>query len=211
MAEWIIFMVLLMCLVCSLTISSLNKGLTGGLQIWKWCLVVMVILSGHLVAGWVVGLLVFLVERNFMLRERVLYFVYGLRKSFQYCIWLGLVLLTWTFLFNAKIHRNNKKFDKARWPDIEFGVIEPDREIVLAATESQTQREETEQPSVTQNQEAEQSPVAQDEDAKHVPIAQDQESGQAPLEKWVVIVDFEAEDVEHIAEDPSHRTVEDNA
>ncbi|XVE57320.1 hypothetical protein DITRI_Ditri04bG0081700 [Diplodiscus trichospermus] len=33
-----------------------------------------------------------------MLREKVLYFVYGLRRSIQNCIWLGLVLLAYTWL-----------------------------------------------------------------------------------------------------------------
>ncbi|KAL6985637.1 hypothetical protein U1Q18_019013, partial [Sarracenia purpurea var. burkii] len=107
-AEWVVFMVILTCLVCSLTITSLKKRLTWGLEIWKWCLMMMVIFSGHLVSGWVVGFLVFLIERNFMLRERILYFVYGLRKSFQNCVWLGLVLLAWTWLFDAKIHKSKK-------------------------------------------------------------------------------------------------------
>ncbi|KAK9003855.1 hypothetical protein V6N11_018751 [Hibiscus sabdariffa] len=50
-------------------------------------------------AVWVVGFMVFLIERNFMLGEKVLYFVYGLRKSFQTCAWLGLVLLCWMIMF----------------------------------------------------------------------------------------------------------------
>ncbi|KAF2308879.1 hypothetical protein GH714_022658 [Hevea brasiliensis] len=43
-----------------------------------------------------------------MLREKVLYFVYGLRKSIQNCVWLGLVLLAWTCMFNEEIHKKNK-------------------------------------------------------------------------------------------------------
>lgn len=47
-----------------------------------------------------------------MLREKVLYFVYGLRKSIQNCIWLGLVLISWTFMFNTNIHKNNMMLRK---------------------------------------------------------------------------------------------------
>ncbi|KAF2612385.1 hypothetical protein F2Q70_00013825 [Brassica cretica] len=42
---------------------------------------------------------------NFMLRKRVLYFVYGIRKPVQNCLWLGLVLIAWHFLFDKKVER----------------------------------------------------------------------------------------------------------
>lgn len=67
----------------------------------------MVIFCGRLVSEWFVGVLVFVIERNFMLRERVLYFVYGLRKSFQNCAWLGLVLIAWMIMF-PDVHHKNK-------------------------------------------------------------------------------------------------------
>ncbi|KAG6593646.1 Mechanosensitive ion channel protein 6, partial [Cucurbita argyrosperma subsp. sororia] len=67
----------------------------------------MVVFCGRLVSEWLVGLLVFIIERNFMLRERVLYFVYGLRKSFQNCAWLGLVLIAWMIMF-PDVHNKNK-------------------------------------------------------------------------------------------------------
>jgi hypothetical protein len=99
------------CLVCSLTLQSLKDDKKWGLEIWKWCLMVMVIFCGRLVSGWLVGLLVFLIERNFMLREKVLYFVYGLRKSFQNCVWLGLVLVAWMIMF-PNVHKHNKFLKK---------------------------------------------------------------------------------------------------
>jgi hypothetical protein len=109
--EWVLFITIMTCLICSLTITSLKNKSMWGLVIWNWCLMVMVTFSGRLVSGWVIGFLVFLIERNFMLREKVLYFVYGLRKSIQNCVWLGLVLLAWTLMFNAKAHKN-KILDK---------------------------------------------------------------------------------------------------
>ncbi|XVF13745.1 hypothetical protein REPUB_Repub08aG0234300 [Reevesia pubescens] len=87
LTEWVLFFVIMTCLICSLTIKSLKIKRTCGLEIWKWCLMVLVTFCGRLVPGWLIAFAVFLIERNFMLREKVLYFVYGLRKSIQNCIW----------------------------------------------------------------------------------------------------------------------------
>ncbi|XVF52120.1 hypothetical protein PTKIN_Ptkin04bG0239300 [Pterospermum kingtungense] len=110
--EWVLFFLIMTCLVCSLTIESLKTKRTWGLEIWKWCLMVMVMFCGRLVSGWLIAFAVFLIERNFMLREKVLYFVYGLRKSIQNCIWLGLVLLAYTLMFDAKVHKQNRMLKK---------------------------------------------------------------------------------------------------
>ncbi|CAN6703751.1 unnamed protein product [Malus baccata var. baccata] len=111
--EWTLFLIIMTCLVCSLTLDFLKNKVKWGLEIWKWCLMVMVLFCGRLVSGWVVGFLVFLIERNFMLREKVLYFVFGLRKSFQNCAWLGLVLVAWTIMFPDKHSKVLKKVFRA--------------------------------------------------------------------------------------------------
>ncbi|KAF5205135.1 Mechanosensitive ion channel protein [Thalictrum thalictroides] len=98
--EWALFFVIMTALICSLTVKTLKDCKKYGIEIWKWCLMIMGIICGRLVSGWVVRVLVFLIERNFMLREKVLYFVYGLRKSFQNCVWLCLVLLAWSMMFS---------------------------------------------------------------------------------------------------------------
>ncbi|KAG6593648.1 Mechanosensitive ion channel protein 10, partial [Cucurbita argyrosperma subsp. sororia] len=105
--EWILFLTITTCLICALTLESLQAKQIWSLEVWKWCLIVMVVFCGRLVSEWLVGLLVFIIERNFMLRERVLYFVYGLRKSFQNCAWLGLVLIAWMIMF-PDVHNKNK-------------------------------------------------------------------------------------------------------
>ncbi|KMT11430.1 hypothetical protein BVRB_5g107560 isoform B [Beta vulgaris subsp. vulgaris] len=105
--EWSLFLVILTCLILSLTMTSLRHRPTWGLMPWQWCLMVMVMFSGRLCSGWLVSFLVFIIERNFMLKEKVLYFVYGLRKSIRNCIWLALVLLAWTCMFNAQMHHKN--------------------------------------------------------------------------------------------------------
>ncbi|XP_051151706.1 mechanosensitive ion channel protein 10-like [Andrographis paniculata] len=110
--EWILFLMITTSLICSMTISSLKHQLKCGLQLWRWCLMILVIFSGRLVSGWIIKIATFVIERNFMLREKVLYFVYGLRKSIQNCVWLGLVLVAWIFIFNAKLHKNNSLIRK---------------------------------------------------------------------------------------------------
>ncbi|KAK7360597.1 hypothetical protein VNO77_02604 [Canavalia gladiata] len=111
--EWVLFLNILTCLVCSLIITSIKNIHVWGLEIWKWCLMAMVTFSGRLFSGWLVGVTVFIIERNFMLREKVLYFIYGLRKSIRNCLWLGLVLLSyWSVVFDDVQKKNHKFLNK---------------------------------------------------------------------------------------------------
>ncbi|CAN4094040.1 unnamed protein product [Withania somnifera] len=89
--------------VCSLTIRKFKGRSIFGLAFWKWELMVLVLICGRLVSGWGIRLGVFLIERNFVLRKRVLYFVYGLRNSVQNCLWLSLVLIAWQCIFDKKV------------------------------------------------------------------------------------------------------------
>ncbi|KAK7354613.1 hypothetical protein VNO80_20078 [Phaseolus coccineus] len=75
---------------------------------WKWCVFILVILCGRLVTEWFINVLVFLIERNFLIKKKVLYFVYGVTKSVQGFIWLSLVLLTWDMLFSPGVKRTSK-------------------------------------------------------------------------------------------------------
>lgn len=106
--EWTAFVVLVGMLISSLTVDRLEHHMVLGLEIWKWCLMVLVVFCGRLVSGWFISTLVFMVERNFILRKRVLYFVYGLRKSVQNCIWLALLILAWSLLFDPQVERSTK-------------------------------------------------------------------------------------------------------
>lgn len=90
-------------LACTLTINMLSKKKLFQLELWKWEVMVLVLISGRLVSGWVIRGVVFFIERNFLLRKRVLYFVYGVRNAVQNCIWLGLVLIAWQCIFDKKV------------------------------------------------------------------------------------------------------------
>ncbi|CAH2067829.1 unnamed protein product [Thlaspi arvense] len=101
--EWLSLILIIAALVCTLAIPSLRKKIVWELQLWKWETMVLVLICGRLVSSWIVKIAVFFIERNFLLRKRVLYFVYGIRKAVQNCLWLGLVLLAWHFLFDDKV------------------------------------------------------------------------------------------------------------
>lgn len=103
--EWVSLVLIVAALVCSLTIPYLRKKKLWDLMLWKWEVMVLVLICGRLVSSWGIRIAVFFIERNFVLRKRVLYFVYGLRKAVQNCLWLGLVLLAWHFLFDKKVQR----------------------------------------------------------------------------------------------------------
>ncbi|CAK9187923.1 unnamed protein product [Ilex paraguariensis] len=92
-------------LVCSLTIPILRRKMIFDLELWKWEVLVLVLICGRLVSGWGIRVVVFFIERNFLLRKRVLYFVYGLRNAVQNCIWLGLVLIAWQCIFDKRVER----------------------------------------------------------------------------------------------------------
>ncbi|KAA8537464.1 hypothetical protein F0562_027072 [Nyssa sinensis] len=92
-------------LVCSLSNSKFRRKTLFELQLWKWELVVLVLICGRLVSGWGIRIGVFFIQRNCLLRKRVLYFVYGLRNAVQNCIWLALVLIAWNFIFDKKVEK----------------------------------------------------------------------------------------------------------
>ncbi|XP_076955195.1 mechanosensitive ion channel protein 6-like [Bidens hawaiensis] len=92
-------------LICTLTIPIMKHKLLFDLELWKWGVMVLALICGRLVSGWLIRVIVFLIERNFVLRKRVLYFVYGLRKSVQNCVWLTLVLIAWQCIFNPRVER----------------------------------------------------------------------------------------------------------
>lgn len=95
-------------LISSLTIHKLQNSVIWSLKLWRWCVLVLVILCGRIITEWFIKILVFLFERNFILKRKVLYFIYGLKKSVQAFIWLALVLLTWFLLFNHGVERSQK-------------------------------------------------------------------------------------------------------
>ncbi|KAM3695722.1 hypothetical protein ACJW31_07G154700 [Castanea mollissima] len=106
--QWLSLVVIIGALACTLSIHYLRDKNLWKLKLWKWEVLVLVLICGRLVSGWGIRIIVFFIERNFLLRKRVLYFVYGVRKPVQNCLWLGLVLMAWHFLFDKKVERETK-------------------------------------------------------------------------------------------------------
>ncbi|XP_051133157.1 mechanosensitive ion channel protein 6-like [Andrographis paniculata] len=107
-AECISLVLLITAFCCTLAISKLKRIKFRGLSLWKWEIVILALICGRLVSGWVIRIAVFFIERNFFMRKRILYFVYGVRKAVQNCIWLGLVLIAWHSVFDKQLQVNNR-------------------------------------------------------------------------------------------------------
>ncbi|KAK4388705.1 Mechanosensitive ion channel protein 10 [Sesamum angolense] len=102
----------------SSTVDKLQGWRVGGLRIWRWCVLVLVTFSGLFVTKWLMHFVVLLIELNYLLKKKVLYFVYGLKKSVQVCIWFGLVLVTWVLLFQEGVKQSrlvNRILDFITW------------------------------------------------------------------------------------------------
>ncbi|KAL8189456.1 hypothetical protein R6Q57_029022 [Mikania cordata] len=109
--EWMVFLFLLSCVVASFTVNGLKDYKIWSLELWKWLVLVTVIICGMLITNNLMHFIVLLIELNFLLRKKVLYFVHGLKKSVQVCIWLIVVLVTWTSLFNSQdVERSKTAF-----------------------------------------------------------------------------------------------------
>ncbi|KAL5140275.1 Mechanosensitive ion channel protein 6 [Glycine soja] len=103
--EWLSLISIIGLLITTLCVPFLRNKNLWQLRLWKWEVMVLVLICGRLVSDWVVRIAVFCIERNFLLRKRVLYFVYGVRKAVQNCVWLGLVLIAWHLLFDKRVQR----------------------------------------------------------------------------------------------------------
>lgn len=95
-------------LACSLAVPAIRRLTLWDLPLWKWEAMLLALICGRLLSGWGIRVAVFFIERNFLLRKRVLYFVYGLKKAVQDCLWLGLVLLAWNTLFDDRVEEETR-------------------------------------------------------------------------------------------------------
>ncbi|XP_043708605.1 mechanosensitive ion channel protein 6-like [Telopea speciosissima] len=106
--EWISLVLILAVFIASITVPRLEKKLVWSLHLWKWEMLILVLICGRLVSGWAIRIAVFFIECNFLLRKRVLYFVYGVRRAVRNCIWLGLVLIVWYAMLGDKVRQSKK-------------------------------------------------------------------------------------------------------
>ncbi|KAK9748081.1 hypothetical protein RND81_02G034300 [Saponaria officinalis] len=108
----LILLLILGFLGASLAIRVLKNYILGGLEIWKWCLFAMSVLCGFALVLWVYWPVMFLVEKAFALKQEVIYFVYGLRKSGAFFVWWVWVLLMWLILMEQRIQKASPRATK---------------------------------------------------------------------------------------------------
>ncbi|GAB2219529.1 hypothetical protein Droror1_Dr00007166 [Drosera rotundifolia] len=106
--EWTMFVALTALLVASLTVHRLIESKIWSLELWKWFVLAMVMFCGRLINEWLTNAVVFLMERNFLLKRKVLYFVYGMRSSVQVFLWLAFIFVAWVLLFSHGVKRSRK-------------------------------------------------------------------------------------------------------
>ncbi|KAJ9538421.1 hypothetical protein OSB04_031154 [Centaurea solstitialis] len=103
--EFGLFLCITILLILSTTVDKLKDCKIWRLPLWRYCVLVLAIFCGRLCSEWFTDGVVFLIERKFLLKKKVLYFVYSLQKSVRVFIWLGLILLTWGLLINHGVER----------------------------------------------------------------------------------------------------------
>ncbi|GLT60730.1 hypothetical protein SLA2020_334850 [Shorea laevis] len=101
--QWVGFILITPALISSLTLPSLRKKNLWILELWKWEILILVVISGRLISSWIVRIIVFCIEMNFLLRKRASYFVYALSNIVQNSLWMVLVLIVWQYLFDKKV------------------------------------------------------------------------------------------------------------
>uniref|UniRef100_A0A7N0ZWI2 Mechanosensitive ion channel protein n=1 Tax=Kalanchoe fedtschenkoi TaxID=63787 RepID=A0A7N0ZWI2_KALFE len=104
--ELLSFVCIVALLVTSLTVDRIKAAEIWSLKLWRWCILILTVFCGRLLSEWFINVLVFLIERNFLLRKKVLYFVFGVRRSVQFFIWFALILLAWALLINRGVERS---------------------------------------------------------------------------------------------------------
>ncbi|GAB4842460.1 hypothetical protein Ancab_012433 [Ancistrocladus abbreviatus] len=89
---------LLTWLIINLSIKSLRRKIILGSHLWQWTLVVVVTSCGYPVINMLMTLTLHYFTKMYKNRKDVVYFVRGLRKSFNLIIFSTVLLLTWHFL-----------------------------------------------------------------------------------------------------------------
>lgn len=106
--QWVSLFCIIGALICNLSVPVIKRQKLCDLPLWKWEILLLAVICGRLVSGWGIRVVVIFLERNFLWRKRVLYFVYGLRTAVQNCLWLGLVLFVWNCIFDRKVEQETK-------------------------------------------------------------------------------------------------------
>ncbi|KAI6679707.1 hypothetical protein NL676_033588 [Syzygium grande] len=115
LAQWVAFVCIIGLLIASLTIHRLQNTIIWEVQLWRWCLLMLAIFCGSLVTGWLISILVFLIEKDYLLKRNVLYFLFALKDGAEVFAWLSLVLLAWIWLIKHGVKRSRHTTKILNW------------------------------------------------------------------------------------------------
>ncbi|RAL40063.1 hypothetical protein DM860_008203 [Cuscuta australis] len=101
-----VFLAISSCLLAIVSIERLRRSVIWKLELWKWCLLAMEVFSGLFLVRSLMCLVLFLIERNFFLKKKVLYLFQALKRSVQAFVWISMVFGTWVSLFNHGVERS---------------------------------------------------------------------------------------------------------
>ncbi|XP_039156070.1 mechanosensitive ion channel protein 10-like [Eucalyptus grandis] len=103
LAQLVMFVCITGLLIASLTIRVLRNTVIWHVHLWGWCLLMLAIFCGRLLTHWLITLLISLIERKYLLKRNVLYFLVELKNSAKAFAWLGLVFLAWVWLIDHRV------------------------------------------------------------------------------------------------------------
>jgi hypothetical protein len=121
--ELFVFVCIAGSLLASLIVEELRRTEIWSLGLWRWCMLVMVTFCGMLFTKWFMHIVIFMIEMNFLLRKKVLYFVHGVKKYVQVFIWIGLILLTWTLFINHGVQVQRSKLAAKFLNDVTWTLV----------------------------------------------------------------------------------------
>ncbi|KAJ9168012.1 hypothetical protein P3X46_019591 [Hevea brasiliensis] len=99
-------------LISSLTVDRLQNSKIWDFELWKWCVLLLVVLGGGLTVYLFLLAVESLIIKNFLFKVEVVYYYHGMKKSVLVFIWLALVFLAWGLLFyrgDNKLSEGTKK------------------------------------------------------------------------------------------------------
>ncbi|XP_057985442.1 mechanosensitive ion channel protein 4-like [Hevea brasiliensis] len=95
-------------LIASLKVDGLQNCKIWDFELWKWCVLLLVVLCGGLTVYLFLLALESLIIEKFLSEVGVVYYFHGLKRSVLVFIWLALVFLAWVLLFDRGDNKQNE-------------------------------------------------------------------------------------------------------
>ncbi|XP_074289771.1 mechanosensitive ion channel protein 10-like [Silene latifolia] len=84
--------------IASIKVRVFQEASLKGLRMWQWCLLIAALLSGPLLSYAIVKFIMLFIDRDFSIRENVIYYVVGLGESATVVLWFSMILVAWLWV-----------------------------------------------------------------------------------------------------------------